>query len=182
MRGHPTTLELELARTGEAGAGIADHLAGCAACRAEVALLERLARDQAVSLRLEAPARFEEEMRALALRHANRVRASSSPKRRLVRLAPWAAAAVVVVATAGALWRGGLGAPRSAAPAADRIARGDDVNGDGRLDVLDAFALARAVESGTARPAWDVNRDGAVDGRDVDAVAAAAVALGGDGR
>jgi hypothetical protein len=83
---------------------------------------------------------------------------------------------------AGALWRAGFGSPSPEAKPTATIARADDVNRDGRVDVLDAFALARAVEAGVGSPAWDVNRDGAVDESDVDAVALAAVSLGGGGR
>lgn len=48
----------------------------------------------------------------------------------------------------------------------------------GQVTILDAFSLARAIEAGTAvRPEWDANRDGVVDRRDVDTLAAAAVRL-----
>ena len=54
----------------------------------------------------------------------------------------------------------------------------DDINGDGRLDVLDAFALARSIENKQKlAAAWDLNRDGVVDRKDADAVAMAAVSL-----
>lgn len=53
-----------------------------------------------------------------------------------------------------------------------------DLTGDGVIDVLDAFALARAIESGaTPDPAWDLTRDGVIDESDVDAIARAAVSL-----
>jgi hypothetical protein len=191
MSDHPTTLELELARKGEAGNEIDAHVASCAACRAEFGFLERLARDQQAAVgALEAPPALEDEMAAIALGHAERVRAALAAKgaakgrRRFARSAPWAAAAaaVVLVAAAGALWRVGLGSPAPAAEAPARIGRADDVNRDGRVDVLDAFALARAVDAGDRRSEWDVNRDGAVDEGDVDAVAMAAVSLGGGGR
>jgi hypothetical protein len=190
MSDHPTTLELELARKGEAAGEIYAHAASCAACRAELDFLERLARDQgAVVGAFEAPPELEDEMAAIALGHAERVRAALAAKdaakgrRRFARTAPWAAAAaVVLVAAAGALWRGGLGAPAPAARTPVGIGRADDVNRDGRVDVLDAFALARAVDAGDRRSGWDLNRDGVVDKGDVDAVAMAAVSLGGGGR
>jgi len=191
MSDHPTILELELWRKGEAGGEIDVHVASCAACRAELDFLERLARDQLAAVgAFEAPAELEDEMEALAIGHAVRVRAARAAqaaaggRRRLTRAAPWAAAAaVVLIAAAGALWRGGLGSSAPAAEAPAWIGRADDVNRDGRVDVLDAFALARAVDAGDRRSEWDVNRDGAVDKGDVDAVALAAVALGGgDGR
>ncbi|HKA89667.1 MAG TPA: dockerin type I domain-containing protein [Haliangiales bacterium] len=53
-----------------------------------------------------------------------------------------------------------------------------DVNGDGRIDILDAFALARAIERGGAlRPEWDFNGDHAIDRADVDLCAHRAVEL-----
>lgn len=53
-----------------------------------------------------------------------------------------------------------------------------DVDRNGTVNILDAFTLARHVES--KRPSetiWDMNGDGLVDRRDVDAVAFAAVRL-----
>jgi predicted anti-sigma-YlaC factor YlaD len=191
MSDHPTILELELKRTGEAGDRLDDHVASCAACRAELDFLERLARDQqAVDGAFEAPAPFEDEMATLALDHAARVRiklAAVAPepgRRHVSRVAPWAAAAaaIVIVAVAGAMWRAGFGPSSPAAKSPAAITRIDDVNRDGRVDVLDAFAIARAVEAGDGSSSWDVNRDGAVDEGDVDAVALAAVSLGGGGR
>ena len=53
-----------------------------------------------------------------------------------------------------------------------------DIDGSGRVDVLDAFALARVIDQKTAtKREWDVNADGAVNRADVDAVALAAVRL-----
>ena len=60
-----------------------------------------------------------------------------------------------------------------------------DVNGDGVVDILDAFAVARAVEVGSAEErkvraaaqAWDFNQDGVIDRRDADAVAVSVVRL-----
>ena len=51
-----------------------------------------------------------------------------------------------------------------------------DIDHSGRIDILDAFALARRLERGEATdPAWDRTGDGAVDRKDVDAIALAAV-------
>jgi hypothetical protein len=55
-------------------------------------------------------------------------------------------------------------------PVATRV---EDVNGDGKVDILDAYVLAKGLKS------VDVNKDGKVDQGDVDAVAAAAVKVGG---
>jgi hypothetical protein len=54
----------------------------------------------------------------------------------------------------------------------------EDVNRDGRVNILDAFQLAREIRSGTELPrALDVNGDGVVDQADAEAVAAEAVSL-----
>ena len=47
-----------------------------------------------------------------------------------------------------------------------------DVNRDGRFDVLDAYKLARGVESGVAPPTWDLDSNGVVDARYADFAAA----------
>lgn len=53
-----------------------------------------------------------------------------------------------------------------------------DIDGNGRVDILDAFALARRIRSGAAlREEWDFNGDGRVDRGDADVVALAAVRL-----
>jgi len=57
----------------------------------------------------------------------------------------------------------------------------EDLNHDGKVDILDSFVLAREVNSGGSLPAYlDVNGDGVVDQRDVNAIASQAVALGKD--
>jgi hypothetical protein len=63
-----------------------------------------------------------------------------------------------------------------------RFAR-EDLNHDGRVDILDAFQLAREVRSGTTLPSdLDLNRDGVVDGRDASLIANDAVKLEKGGR
>jgi len=51
-----------------------------------------------------------------------------------------------------------------------------DVDQNGRVDILDAFALARRIQQGTAG-GFDLNQDGVVDKLDVDLVVAQAVRL-----
>lgn len=59
-----------------------------------------------------------------------------------------------------------------------RSAAKGDFDGSGRVDILDAFALAREIESGRSRSLkWDMNGDGLVDRADVDAIAMVAVSL-----
>lgn len=53
-----------------------------------------------------------------------------------------------------------------------------DIDRNGRVDILDAFKLARHIESaGTLQTEWDINGDGLIDRNDVDVVALAAVRL-----
>jgi hypothetical protein len=57
-------------------------------------------------------------------------------------------------------------------------ARAVDIDENGQVDILDAFKLARYVESaGGADKKWDINGDGLVNSEDVDLVAKAAVRL-----
>ena len=66
--------------------------------------------------------------------------------------------------------------PKSTVPA---LAEGRaDIDGNGRVDILDAFRLARSIEArGPVDRKWDLNGDGRVDQADVDLVACAAVRL-----
>ena len=52
----------------------------------------------------------------------------------------------------------------------------EDINHDGEVNILDALALARKVESGESVQA-DFNSDGLIDQQDVDAIAADSVKL-----
>ena len=97
-------------------------------------------------------------------------RNSFSPR----RLALAGAAAVVIVAVGALLFSGGR---------APLMAKSGDLNGDGVVDMLDAFALARELEAGAAsHPQLDLNGDGVVDERDVQILAARAVSLEHGGR
>jgi len=101
-----------------------------------------------------------------ALRTAARRRPRLVPLRPLLLSA--AAAALVAVSVL-------LVQSRAAAP----IAR-EDFDRNGRVDVLDAFRLARALERGEAvAPQFDLDGDGRIDRRDVDLVAARAVRIHG---
>lgn len=54
----------------------------------------------------------------------------------------------------------------------------EDVDGNGSVNVLDAFALARWIKSGDSlQPRLDMNRDGLIDTQDIDHVAFKAVRL-----
>jgi hypothetical protein len=53
----------------------------------------------------------------------------------------------------------------------------EDINHDGRVDILDALALARRIEAHAANTAFDLTGDQVTDRRDVDVVALAVVRL-----
>jgi hypothetical protein len=93
--------------------------------------------------------------------------------RQQVRRARWsrmAAAAALAMTAAIALW---LSVPRAAV---HHVA--SDITRDGVVDILDAFALARNIESGAMLPAsFDFDGSGRVDQRDADALAARVVSV-----
>ena len=64
------------------------------------------------------------------------------------------------------------------AAALKRVPVREDIDESGEVDILDAFVLARRIESNNELPTnWDMNGDGAVDRADVDQIAFAAVNL-----
>jgi hypothetical protein len=90
------------------------------------------------------------------------------------RWATLGAAAVAIVAAGALVWLGGH---------TRLTARNEDLNGDGVVDMLDAFALARELQQGqTPRPQLDLNGDGVIDERDVQILATRAVSLETGGR
>jgi len=115
---------------------------------------------------IEIPAEVDEAILARAVERAAVVRRSRRRRRR--RVLRWAApaaavaAAVALVVVLPLTWSADPGA------ASEAVAAGpDDVNRDGRVDILDAYALARS--------ATDAGRG------DVERVALAAVSLGEGG-
>jgi hypothetical protein len=99
------------------------------------------------------------------------------PRTLALRWAAWAALAASVAVAVLAVY---LCGPHPGLLPTRGVAAREDLNGDGRVDILDAFALARWIEvPGHEMSEWDVNGDGAVDRGDVDAVAMKAVSLDG---
>jgi hypothetical protein len=92
-----------------------------------------------------------------------------------------AAAAVILVGVS--LWWLQAGSGTQTAPEAQpqalAIAQEQaDIDRNGKVDILDAFTLARHLEADRPTDAmWDFNGDGLIDRRDVDMVALAAVRL-----
>ena len=120
--------------------------------------------------RMEIPARVDDAVIAAA-------RGKFDRRRRLKLLARWgAAASTVAAAVLVVIWVGSRRDPNVPVPVA-KVVKGD-VDGSGRVDIVDAMMLARHLKAGDAtEAAWDANGDAKVDQRDVDAVAAAAVSL-----
>ncbi len=53
-----------------------------------------------------------------------------------------------------------------------------DINNNGKVDIMDAFTLAKAIENNkTPQATWDINKDHKINQQDVDAIALAAVQL-----
>ena len=102
-------------------------------------------------------------------------------RRRSILVLRWAsvsaAAAAVLLAVSVMLQQERALTPHAPTTPPEAAVR-EDVDGNGRVDILDAFALARHIEaSGERRQHWDVNGDGDVNQVDVDTVAMAAVSL-----
>jgi len=182
---HPDELELELSRTGEADERVMLHVphcprclrdrAGFAAMAAELgaappAILIPRARDQQIRAAIAAP--------VLPARQAPAGRRSRSVWMWVAPAVAAAAIAVLVLRSfAGDRADGDQVAPEPRIAGLPTV-RGD-VNGDGRIDVRDAFTMARTLDRGGAPAAWDVTGDGRVDRGDVDWIAMAAVSIGG---
>ena len=63
-------------------------------------------------------------------------------------------------------------------PGGGRTVTAQDIDGNGRVNILDALALARNIKSDqVADQPWDFNGDGEINRKDVDTVAMSAVSL-----
>lgn len=101
----------------------------------------------------------------------------SNPITRWLRWPTVATACLLLCAVAYRLTR----TPSSPNPATTYVR--EDLNRDGRVDILDAFQLAREVQaSARSTRAPDLNSDGIVDRRDAEIIAAQAVKLEKGGR
>jgi hypothetical protein len=80
----------------------------------------------------------------------------------------WRAAAAAAVLVTLALWHTRFESQRERES-------GPDFDGNGRIDVLDAFHVARGIAAGHARPEWDFDGNGRVDRGDADELARRAV-------
>jgi len=88
----------------------------------------------------------------------------------------WAGLGVAAGLLLGVIWLSMQPANRVDTPVI--AVRAGDVDGSGRIDILDAFTLAREVKMGLAvDPRHDLSGDGRIDQRDIDLIAREAVTL-----
>lgn len=138
--------------------------------------LPDLARDLAAlaSQRIEVPSDIDDAVMAAA-------RSALSERRRAGRNARrWAQWTAAAAGLALVVWIGSLLSTRPVGlrdVSRQLVSVPGDLDGSGRVDILDAFVLARQLESGIAPAAGDFNGDGRIDHADVDAIAMAAVRL-----
>jgi hypothetical protein len=114
----------------------------------------------------------------------NQARRSLAKPRRMILRIRWAsgiAAAAAMIAIGAILYYGPTSSNQQSTITNLKSAAAErrlDLDGNGRVDILDAFRLAKHVQSrGPTAAEWDVNGDGRIDRDDVDAVAFAAVRL-----
>jgi hypothetical protein len=168
---HLDLLGLDAVRAGEGLPSEKAHAEACAACRAALEDLRRLAADLEAlgAAPLAVPRERDRAILAMARAAIARGRAPSVFRFRRIL----AAAAALVAAAGLGLWL----AVQSGAP---ELARGEpwDLDRSGRVDILDAYGLALRIRDGAILdPRWDLNRDGAVDRLDVELVARESVSL-----
>jgi hypothetical protein len=174
---HPDLLRIEAVRAGEGSAEDRLHIRFCADCRR--VLLELEATADALRVLTRAPFDVPEDVESRILWNA---RKQALIARRAHRGRLWRRAALPAfgLAAAAALVltlsiHEQLPLVRTA-----HVAVQGDINGDGHVNILDAYVLALAIEGRRPQSVTaDVNGDGVVDQSDVDAAARRAVSLGG---
>jgi len=114
-----------------------------------------------------------------AVLDAARRRLVRPARRRRLRLVWGGAAAAVAAAVLLAVVLNVTWDHRGQSPSGPAALLPADVDRNGRVDILDAYKLARRAGAGEFEAAWDLNADGRVDRADVDLVALAAVRLDG---
>jgi len=102
------------------------------------------------------------------------------PRFKWLPVLPWLGAATAMIVAGAFLFFHSQPGSHPSNPSA--FAR-QDINHDGRIDILDALALARQLKQGTVSDLrLDVNGDGVVDDRDMQIIASEAVKLNKGGR
>jgi len=111
---------------------------------------------------------------AAVMEQAREKLGQNPPVRIVIALPRWLAAAAVVLAGAGVSFL----LFRAATPGTGTASSNEDIDHNGEVDMLDAFALARKIQSGpVADLHYDLNGDGLVDQHDIDWIAGHAVKL-----
>ncbi|HHH75677.1 MAG TPA: hypothetical protein ENL03_01470, partial [Phycisphaerae bacterium] len=147
---HPDFGELDAFRTGEADESTSLHIQSCERCRGIVESLSMTAE------MLSSPVGDIPDRADLAVMSIIRERAAAAerPRSRVlvyIRRGAVAAAAMVVLGLGVWLYPGldKSSENPSAGPAAITAIHEADIDGDGRVDVVDAYLLARKVKSGS---------------------------------
>lgn len=169
---HPTWSEIDAIRTGEGEPAHREHLHSCPECQAHLATLSRLANDLAAPLSpIDVPDEVDARILWNARKRAQAARKTAPPKRRLAGTRWAIAASIALVLGAVGLWERARSAP-------EQVARlSEDIDGNGTIDIRDAFMLAKAIQGGRTDQAWDVDGDNSVDMHDVDRIGQRAVMI-----
>jgi hypothetical protein len=156
---------------------------------------------QPAESQLEAPQGLTDDLRALydspgaipfeidravvdqARRHFDKNRfARHRQSRRVLRWAGAAAAVAAVLVVSFTIIQEKQPDEAPAFAMVQKTALNEDLDRSGRIDILDAFYLARRIEAADElAPQWDFDGDGAIGQADVDILARAAVRLRKDG-
>jgi predicted anti-sigma-YlaC factor YlaD len=167
---HLKLLQLELARTTEAEPEVMQHLEVCEECREELNRLKRLGELSAdlVQPVLDIPEHVHESIHQHALNAVQR----TVDRRRFIQWRRVASVAAILALCGLGIW-----ISQRTGPAPNVAA---DIDGDGRVDIVDAFVLAKNLQTKSPlKPQWDLNSDGRIDQSDVDLIAQRAVAVKG---
>ena len=118
------------------------------------------------------PPEVDETILATATRHFAR-------RRRRLRVLRWAgASAVAATLILAVLLTVRYKQSKAVRPPLPSAVSKEDFDRNGRVDILDAFALARHIETPEKLlDEWDMDGDGVIDRKDVDLIAMAAVRL-----
>ncbi|MFH0910433.1 MAG: dockerin type I domain-containing protein [Planctomycetota bacterium] len=179
---HPSLIELEACRTGEASEAVRAHVAACAECGAELERLRSIPRDFFIPSHASIPDAADRAIRDAIARRAQAIQV----RRKVVRIVRWSSAAAASLLLVAGLWH--FARPPEKIPQAAPLAKvgvSVDFDQDGSVDIVDAYLMAKMLKSNAGRKHWpaamDLNGDGAVNEEDVQALAQRAVAVKREG-
>lgn len=179
---HPSWSDLDAVRTGDGTPDHSRHADACRTCQETLLRLQQLSTDigAVIAPSLEVPADIEARILWKARKRAQIARQSSAPKRTRFIGRRWAVAAVLVLALGAVdIWRRSGVSPVQ--PHRVATVATSDIDGNGKVDIRDAFVLAKAIESSSDALADEIEAAGLLDSDDVDRIARRAVALGKPG-